>query len=226
MPRLDVWLVETEQFSSRQAAKRAINDGLVTVNGGKCNPSKQVSEKDIIEVLSDDADFPLGFKKLTEIDERLNGSLIKAPCLALDIGSSAGGFLTYLAKGGAKVVAIEVSKRFAEDLHAIVEEYPQTSVIFADAFEMDPTIITKPGNLDVLLVDITTEPEGTLALIDKFSILLKKEGWMLAAFKTNPSDVEVITSLKKSITQKGFEKIHEICLDTTRQEVHIVAHRT
>lgn len=226
MPRLDVWLVKTEQFSSRQAAKRAINDGLVIVNGEKCKPSKQVSEKDTIEIMSHDSDFPIGFKKLKEIDERLNGNLFKLPCLALDIGSSAGGFLTYLAKKGVEAVGIEVSNRFTENLHSIIEEYPRISVIIADAFEMDPTIITKPGSLDVLLVDVTTDPEGTLTLIDRFSNLLKKEGWMLAAFKVNPSDVEVITGFKKSIFQMGYERIHEIRLDTTRQEVHIVASRT
>ncbi|MCK5389335.1 MAG: TlyA family RNA methyltransferase, partial [Candidatus Thorarchaeota archaeon] len=31
MPRLDVWLVENGHSSSRQVAKRAIKEGLVTV---------------------------------------------------------------------------------------------------------------------------------------------------------------------------------------------------
>ncbi len=223
MPRLDVWLVETGQFSSRQAAKRAIKDGLVIVNGEECKPSKQVSEKDRIEVLSGDADFPLGFRKLNEIDEKLDGILANPPCLALDIGSSAGGFLIYLAKKGVTAVGIEVSKRFADDLHALVEKHPQISVIFTDAFEMDPTIITSPRNLDLLLVDVTTEPEGTLKLIERFTILLKKEGRLLAAFKSNHDDVETIESLKKAISQMGYEKIQEICLDKARQEVHIFA---
>jgi len=223
MPRLDVWLAETGQFSSRQAAKRAIKDGLVIVNGEECKPSKQVSEKDRIEVLSVDADFPLGFRKLNEIDEKLDGILANPPCLALDIGSSAGGFLIYLAKKGATAVGIEVSKRFADDLHALVEKYPQISVIFTDAFEMDPTIITSPRNLDLLLVDVTTEPEGTLKLIERFTILLKKEGRLLAAFKSNHDDVETIELLKKAISQMGYKKIQEICLDKARQEVHIFA---
>lgn len=225
MPRLDVWLVESGQFTSRQAAKRAIKDGLVLVNGKTIKPSKQVSERDIIEVLSQDADFPLGFKKLTDIVEEIDISLVSSPCLALDIGSSAGGFLAYLAKKGANVVGIEVSKRFADDLHALVETYPQISVIFADAFEIDPTIIAKPDNLDLLLVDVTTEPEGTLKLVEKFTILLKKEGRMLAAFKSNPKDTTGTENLKNVISQMGYKEIQEICLDDTRQEVHMVALR-
>lgn len=226
MPRLDIWLVETGQFSSRQAAKRAIKDGLVTVNGKESKPSKQVSERDTIEVMSHDADFPIGFKKLKEIDEKLCGTLVSLPCLALDIGSSAGGFLAYLATKGADVVGVEVSKRFAEDLHALADYYPQISVIFTDAFEMDPTIITQKNNLDVLLVDVTTEPAGTLKLIEKFTILLKKEGRMLAAFKSNPDDIENTEVLKKAIFHMGYEKIQVICLDEARQEVHIVALRS
>ena len=158
MPRLDVWLVETGHFSSRQSAKRAIKDGLVTVNGRVCKPSKQVSEKDTIELLSTEADVPQGFQKLKELDEQLQSQLVSKVCTALDIGSSAGGFLIYLAEKGVNVVGIEVSKRFTGELHAIVEKYPTVSVIYVDAFDMDPTIITNKGQLDLLLVDVTTDP--------------------------------------------------------------------
>ena len=222
MPRLDVWLVETGRFSSRQAAKRAIKDGLVTVNGRKCKPSTQVSEKDTIELLSTEADVPHGFQKLKELDERLQDELVSNACTALDIGSSAGGFLIYLAEKGANVVGIEVSKRFAEELHTIVEKYSQISVIFADAFDMDPTIIVSNGQLDLLLIDVTTEPEGTLKLIEKFTPLLKKGGRMLAAFKSD-HDSETITTLKDDISQFGYDQIQEIILEETRQEVHITA---
>ncbi|MFX1481922.1 MAG: S4 domain-containing protein [Promethearchaeota archaeon] len=223
MPRLDVWLVETERFSSRQAAKRAIKDGLVTVNGEKCKPSKQVSERDIIAVLSSDADFPLGFKKLKEIDKRLDNTLVSSPCFALDIGSSAGGFLIYLAQKEAKVVGIEVSRRFEEELRSLVEKHSKISVIFDDAFEIDPTIITEPGSLDLLLVDVTTEPEGTLKLIERFTPLLKGDGRMLAAFKTHHDNTEAVAAAKKAISQMGYNRIREVWLDSTRQEIHIVA---
>jgi len=225
MPRLDVWLVETNQFSSRQAAKRAIKDGLVIVNGRICKPSKQVSEKDTIELLSTEADVPQGFQKLKELDERLQDRLICSACTALDIGSSAGGFLIYLAEKDANVVGIEVSKRFAENLHGIVDKYPKVSVIFADAFEMDPDVIATEGTLDLLLVDVTTEPEGTMKLIEKFTPLLKKEGRMLAAFKSNHRS-ETLAPFKDDISQFGYEQIQEIILDESRQEVHITALHT
>jgi 23S rRNA (cytidine1920-2'-O)/16S rRNA (cytidine1409-2'-O)-methyltransferase len=222
MPRLDVWLVETGQFSSRQAAKRAIKEGLVIVNGKKCKPSTQVSEKDTIELLSTEADVPQGFQKLKELDERFQDKLVCSACIALDIGSSAGGFLIYLAEKGANVIGIEVSNRFAEELHAIVDKYPQVSVIFADAFDIDPTIIVNNEQLDLLLIDVTTEPEGTLKLIEKYKPLLKKEGRMLAAFKSNHNP-ETLALFKDEISQLGFDKIQEIILDETLQELHITA---
>jgi 23S rRNA (cytidine1920-2'-O)/16S rRNA (cytidine1409-2'-O)-methyltransferase len=222
MPRLDVWLVETGRFSSRQAAKRAIKDGLVIVSGRKCKPSTQVSEKDTIELLTTEADVPQGFQKLKELDEQLQGQLVSSVCTALDIGSSAGGFLIYLAEKGANVIGIEVSKRFTGELHAIVEKYPTVSVIYADAFDMDPTIITNHGQLDLLLVDVTTEPEGTLKLIEKFTPLLKKEGRMIAAFKSSHKS-DVIASFKDNISQLGYGQVQEVILDETRQEVHITA---
>jgi 23S rRNA (cytidine1920-2'-O)/16S rRNA (cytidine1409-2'-O)-methyltransferase len=222
MPRLDVWLVETGQFSSRQAAKRAIKEGLVIVNGKKCKPSTQVSEKDTIKLLSTEADVPQGFQKLKELDERLQDKLVFSACTALDIGSSAGGFLIYLAEKGVNVIGIEVSNRFAEELHAIVDKYPQVSVIFADAFDIDPTIIVNNGQLDLLLIDVTTEPEGTLKLIEKYKPLLKKEGRMLAAFKSNHNP-ETLALFKDEISQLGFDKIQEIILDETLQELHITA---
>jgi len=56
VPRLDVWLVEEGLFSSRQAAKRAIKDGLVSVNGIQVKPSKQVSGQEEIVVSSEARD--------------------------------------------------------------------------------------------------------------------------------------------------------------------------
>lgn len=222
MPRLDVWLVEKGRFLSRQAAKRAINNGLVTVNGRICKPSTQVSEKDTIELLSSEIDVPQGLQKLKELDRRLQGTLVSKKCMALDIGSSAGGFLIYLAERGANVIGIEVSERFVKELNAIVDRYPLVSVVFADAFHIDPHTIVRNGKIDLLLIDVTTDPEGTLKLIERFTPLLKEHGRMLSAFKLNYKS-ETLTHLKELISLLGYAQVQEIFLDETRQEVHITA---
>jgi 23S rRNA (cytidine1920-2'-O)/16S rRNA (cytidine1409-2'-O)-methyltransferase len=222
MPRLDVWLVENGHFSSRQVAKRAIKEGMVMVDGLQCKPSKQVSGKEDIQVSMEYADMPIGYYKLKEIDELLGGTLVTRPCIALDIGSSAGGFLAYLSVKDATAIGIEIARRFSEDLIRITESHPRISVIFDDAFTINPTIIIDEGNLDLLLVDVTTEIDGTLDLISRFSRLLKKGGRLVAAFKTDNADI--VLQLLNSITNLGFEEVRSISLDNSRQETHIVGY--
>lgn len=219
MPRLDVWLVENGHSSSRQVAKRAIKEGLVTVNGKHCKPSTKVSGKEDIKFSSDYVDMPMGYHKLKEIDERLEGHLVTIPCIALDIGSSAGGFLLYLNDKGATAIGIEIARRFSEDLTNLAESHSQISVLFDDAFTIDPSVIVDEGSLDLLLVDVTTDKDGTLNLISRFSGLLKKGGRLVAAFKTDNPDI--VLQLLESVTNFGFEEIQSIHLADTRQEVHI-----
>ena len=120
------------------------------------------------------------------------------------------------------MVGLEVSDRFSEELQSVVEKYPNTSVIFDDAFEIDPHTIFSEGQLDLLLIDVTTEPEGTLKLIERFSPLLKNEGRMIAAFKSDHKS-DTIQIFKDDISQLGYDQIEEIILKETRQEIHITA---
>jgi len=222
MARLDVWLVENGHFTSRQVAKRAIKEGLVTVDGQLCKPSKQVSGHEEIAISPESVDMPMGYHKLKQIDELLEGNLVMKPCIALDIGSSAGGFLAYLNEHGATVIGIEVAERFFDNLIELVELHPRISVLFDDAFTIDPSIITNEGGLDLLLVDVTTDIDGTIALISRFSHLLKRGGRLVAAFKTN--DPEIVLQLIRSVTDFGFVEVQSIHLDDTRQEIHIIGY--
>ncbi|MGY5876195.1 MAG: S4 domain-containing protein [Candidatus Thorarchaeota archaeon] len=224
MPRLDIWLTETGQFSSRQAAKRAIRAGHVTVDGKKVKPSKQVTGEEEIIISSESLDFPVGYSKLKEIQDTFHEDLVKRGDFALDIGSSAGGFLLYLAEKGAHAIGIEVSETFADVLHKIVETHPNLSLIMGDAFHIDPYDICEPSELDILLIDVTTDPSGTLDLIKLFSPILKKNGRLVAAFKSKglPEEISEITS---HVSDLGFTQIDIITLDNSRKELHIVALR-
>jgi len=219
MPRLDVWLVENDHFSSRQVAKRAIKEGMITVDGKQCKPSKKVSGKEDIKISPDYVDMPMGYHKLKEIDDILEGNLVTLPCIALDIGSSAGGFLAYLNDKGATAIGIEVARRFSEDLTKLANSHSRISVIFDDAFTINPIIIVDEGGLDLLLVDVTTEIDGTLNLISRFSDLLKKGGRLVAAFKTDNQDI--VLQLLDSVADLGFVDVQSIYLDSSRQEAHI-----
>jgi len=142
--------------------------------------------------------------------------------MALDIGSSAGGFLSYLNSKGATVIGIEIAQRFSKELTTLAESHSQISIIFDDAFTIDPSIIVDEGCLDLLLVDVTIEIDGTLNLISRFSELLKKGGCLVAAFKTDNPDI--VLQLLESVNNIGFEEVQSIHLDDSRQEVHIIGY--
>ncbi|MFX0044727.1 MAG: S4 domain-containing protein [Candidatus Hermodarchaeota archaeon] len=223
MPRLDSWLVEQGYFSSRQAAKRAIRAGHVKVNGEPAKPSKQIKGSESVTVSKEALDTPVGYLKLRQIDDSI-GNVVTSTTLALDIGSSAGGFLRYLAECGATAIGVEVSEEFSQSLEELVNDYPNVSVLFDDAFTMDPLIVGENEKLDLLLIDVTTEPQGTLMLVKKFSVLLKKKGWLIASFKSKTTPT-AISDLRDSVSRLGFAIVRDIVLDDTLHEFHLVAIR-
>jgi 23S rRNA (cytidine1920-2'-O)/16S rRNA (cytidine1409-2'-O)-methyltransferase len=222
MPRLDVWLTEQKLFSSRQMAKRAIRDGGVTVDGKLAKPSTWISGKEEILVNDRASNAPQGYSKLMAIESTLDIQFVRPGILALDIGSSAGGFLTYLAEKGAKVTGLEFSQEFSIQLKEISETYPDVSVLMCDAFDVDPMIICGPNELDLLLVDVTTNPDSTITLTKRFTPLLKRGGMIVVAMKIKPASEELHV-LQDKLTELGYRDIQKIVLDQSRQEVHLIA---
>ena len=224
MPRLDVWLVEEGLFSSRQAAKRAIRDELVTVDGNHVKPSKQVSGREEIIVSSEARDLPQGYSKLKELDEMTGGNLASNDILALDIGSSAGGFLSYLIEQGAIVIGIEISSAFIPRLKKLAYTFDRLSLIEGDAFTLEIDQVCGVGELDLLLIDVTTEIEGTIQLINKYSPLVKKDGRLIAAFKSR-MDEDILSRVLSMLTPDVYVDIETIVLEPSRQEFHLIANR-
>jgi 23S rRNA (cytidine1920-2'-O)/16S rRNA (cytidine1409-2'-O)-methyltransferase len=221
MTRLDIWLVEEGKFSSRQAAKRAIKAGQVIINGKPAKPSTQVKGREAIEISRDASDLPVGYTKLKQLDNKSEIDLVKPRDLVLDIGSSAGGFLSYLAEKGATAIGIEVAKVFEKKLKSIIEEHPRLSLIMGDTFFINPFDICSEKELDLLLVDVTTDLDGTLSLVERFSPLLKKGGKLVVALKIK----EITSSHLDKISHLGYYKIQVIRLDKIRQEIHLIAFR-
>ena len=224
MSRLDVWLVEKGYFSSRQTAKRAIRNGLVIIDGKHAKPSSIVSGREEIKVLEEFLDHPVGYDKLKQLEFLLDNFSISKDSLVLDIGSSAGGFLRYLAEKGVRAIGIEVSHSFNEELTIIVNQYPNISIIIDDAFKIDPSIICEEKGLDLLLIDVTTSTEGTLKLISRFTPLLKLGGQIIAAFKSK-SDSTFIKEIEYHLKDFELIDIRETVLDESLQEFHIFAAR-
>ena len=94
--RLDEFLVKHNFISSRSRAKRAIMQGLVRVNSKIITkPSYNVTDIDKIEILEPHAEYPEGYWKLREIHTRIDKQLIKKGDIVIDLGSSAGGSVSY-----------------------------------------------------------------------------------------------------------------------------------
>ncbi|RDE12240.1 MAG: cell division protein FtsJ [Candidatus Thorarchaeota archaeon] len=223
MPRLDVWLVETGRFRSRQTAKRAIRDGLITVNGRLAKPSTQLNGTESI-IISGASDLLMGYDKLSHLDSLLGGNVVKSGDMVLDLGSSAGGFLEYILEKGAIAKGIEISERFKDGLLQLASTHPNVSIVIGDAFKIEPLTLFNESELDLLLVDVTTDPEGTAALIAKYSELLKHGGRLIAAFKSRLTP-SIATVLTDRVSALGYTDVSAITLDDSRQEFHVAGVR-
>lgn len=178
--RLDVYLVESGRFRSRARAKAAILEGKVKVGGVVVRkPSRDIGAAD--HVLTDDVpDMPKGYFKLKRIQEV--HPIIGPNDSVLDLGSSAGGFVLYASGIAAKVRGIEFSRDFQEELLGIEADRSNVSIAFADVFHT-PLEDLSEGLVDVLLIDMTLEPEDSILALIRVSPLLKPGGKLLLVLK-------------------------------------------
>lgn len=119
MNRLDNYLVEKEFVESRNKAQSVIKDGLVCVNDKVVTKSSfKVDENDAVIVAEHKQYVSRAAFKLADFLEEL--SLDVRDKIALDIGSSTGGFTQVLLEGGAKEVsAVDVG---TAQLHKSIRE--------------------------------------------------------------------------------------------------------
>ena len=107
--RLDKYLSENG-FLSRTKAARAIENGLVTVNGKIAKASDEVTERDKISVQEQTISFVSEggyklYKALSDFGESVQGEIFA------DFGASTGGFTDCLLQNGAKLVyAVDVGE--------------------------------------------------------------------------------------------------------------------
>jgi len=217
--RLDTYLVREKLIASRSRAQRAIKSGFVTVDGRTVvKASFDITRHQVVAV-GVAADRPAGYWKLRGIQEVFK--LIKTGDAVLDIGASAGGFLSYAAELAREVYAVEFSSSFKPFLEAVAGRYPdQVTIIYADAFSFDF------GDLgvcfDVLLNDITAEPTDALKLLAKVSAVLKTGGLVLQVFKGRLA-AQGAGGLMKCMEDEGFRIVK--VLSAYKDELYVIAQK-
>jgi len=216
--RLDAYLVEMGLFKSRGRAKTAILAGNVKVNGTVITKaSKDVSTDDVIKV-TEGLDQPQGYFKLQLVQKE--SSILKPGDRVLDLGSSAGGFLLFASEIAGHVKGIEFSRDFRSELGKIAYERENVEVMFGDAFTVPLNILSEEP-VDVILSDMTMEPENSIKALSRVLPLLKEGGKLLQVIKIqkkkNPKPI------LNRIENLGLE-IQQV-IKSEKQEIYVVARK-
>jgi len=124
--RLDQYIMELGLAASRNIAQELIKEGSVLLNEEICNkPAKEIEKGASVYILEKRQWVSRGGKKLFDalksFDINVEGKL------ALDVGSSTGGFTQVLLKeGAAKIVAVDVG---TNQLHASLRNEPHIVIL-------------------------------------------------------------------------------------------------
>ncbi|NPE31986.1 cell division protein FtsJ [Methanococcoides sp. SA1] len=216
--RLDAYLVEMGSFKSRGRSKKAILDGHVKIDGSVVTkPSKDVSIDDDVKV-DEGLDMPKGYFKLKGVQDETG--LIKEGDSVLDLGSSAGGFIVFASEIAGDVRGLEFSHDFREELGQIAHEKSNVLVMFGDVFTF-PLETMSPEPVDVILSDMTLEPEDSLTALKRVLPLLKLNGRLLQVIKVSKRiKREPLLSIMEGL---GLE-IQNV-LESEKQEIYVVARK-
>ena len=217
--RLDAYLVEMGNFKSRGRSKQAIKGGHVKIDGSVVTkPSKDVSIDDNIEV-DEGLDMPKGYFKLKRIQEETG--LISEGDSIIDLGSSAGGFITFASEIAGRINGLEFSRDFRSELGQLAHENENVSIIFDDVFSV-PLAELSEEPVDVILSDMTLEPMDSLAALERVLPLLKVGGKLLQVIKTSKRiDREPVLARFEDL---GVEILH--VLESHKQEIYVIGRKT
>lgn len=216
--RLDAYLVDMGYFKSRGRSKSAVHSGSVKVNGTIVKKvSKNVSSLDEIEV-AEGLDMPMGYFKLKRIQEECG--ILQPGDRAIDLGSSAGGFLTFASEIVGHIKGIEFSREFRSELGKLSHEKENVDIMFGNVFTV-PLKELSEEPVDVILSDMTLDPEDSIKGLEKVLPLLKEGGKLLQVIKIakrkNPKPV------LSQIEALGLEVLD--VFESKKQEIYIIARK-
>jgi 23S rRNA (cytidine1920-2'-O)/16S rRNA (cytidine1409-2'-O)-methyltransferase len=216
--RLDAFLIEQGHVASRGKAKRAIIGGMVSVDGKIIfKPSTRVGYNNDIKIM-EDIDVPAGYLKLKAIQQQTQ--LIHTGDTVLDLGSSAGGFIIFASEISSKTIGIEFSDEFMPSLEKVAELNDNVHVMKGDIFNI-PLNLLSDRPVDVILNDITVEPEDSIKVLERVLPLLKPGGRILQVLKLGDR-----SGLDEYIERmEGIGILIQHIIKPDKREVYVVAVR-
>ena len=216
--RLDTFLVAQGLVTSRGRAKRAILGGLVSVDETIVfKPSTRIGYNNDIKIM-EDIDVPAGYLKLKAIQQQTQ--LIHTNDTVLDLGSSAGGFIIFASEIGSNIIGIEFSDEFMPSLEKLAELHDNIHVMKGDVFNISLNSLSDQP-VDVILNDITVEPEDSIKVLERVLPLLKPDGHILQVLKLGDR-----SGLEEHIERiKGIGISIQHIIEPDKREVYVVAVR-
>ncbi len=129
--------------------------------------------------------------------------------------------MLYALEFARSVYALEFSASFKRKLDQIASQYPgKATVLHADAFTYD--FRHYAGYFDVILNDVTVEPEASLRLLARCVIALKVGGRVLQLLKGKMRE-ETLDRFKSSVEDLGFNIL--CSLTSQKDEVFIIGEK-
>lgn len=172
--RLDLVLVERGLVQSRAAARRAIIDGAVTVDGATADrPARRISGSVVVEV---DGEAQRVSRAGSKLSHALDVFAIDVEGRrALDAGASTGGFTeVLLGRGASLVVAVDVGHHQLHDRlsrHPRVEKHEGVNVRHLRQGELGDRFDL--ATADLSFISLTKVVEGlTSQLLDRADVVL------------------------------------------------------
>lgn len=215
MARLDIELTTRGICKSRAQAQLSIKENNVLLNGNIClKPNKEIKESDILSLVQVPKYVSRGGDKLAAAIEAFSIKNLEGK-LALDIGSSTGGFTDCLLQNKiAKVYAVDVG---TAQLDSTLRTDPRIVL-------MEKTDIRSlkflPDRVDIIVIDVSfISLDYIIPILGHFLnpkgrvVALVKPQFEVGRGKVNRQGLvtdqslykEVLEKIEKSLTLQGFE---------------------
>ena len=173
--RLDLYLFENNFFKTREKAKEAILQGIVSVDGKICSKPAYDVKENKVEIVGEKLKY-VSRAGLKLEKAKLEWNIDFLNKVVLDVGASTGGFTDFAIQNGAKIVyAIDVG---TGQLHQSLIKNPKVINMEKTDFRTMPDL---PEKIDIAVCDCSFI--SLKLLLDKFKKVVPQSGQLVLLIK-------------------------------------------